>query len=226
MTENSDQNSSTSQTAPDGNTEGGDKKPPQTDQDLVEKLVSERLEEKLQPLKDKLDKAYTVRDEALRKAAEYERKEKEENLKRLQEEGKHKEAYELQLAEERAARQALEKRNTELTRDIAVRNALSGYDFRNDKANDMAFLEITNQLIKDEHGNWIHKSGITVKDFVKSFVSEDDNAFLFKVKSNSGSGNRSPKEPSNSSNGEKSLFERSQTEVLQMAKEGKLPQRQ
>jgi len=194
------------------------------DSDLVEKLVKERLEENLKPIKDKLDKAFEARDAALKKAAEYEQEKKEAEIAKLKEDGKHKEAYEAQLAQERAAREAVEKRNVELTRDIEVRNALSSLDFRNDKAIDMAYLEIVKDLVRDGNGIWVHRSGVTIKDYVKTFVANEDNSFLFKIKPNSGGGGSGPKKESDiSSNEGKSLYKMTQDEVLKLASEGKLP---
>jgi hypothetical protein len=193
------------------------------DQDLIEKLVKERLDEQLKPIKEKLDNAYTARDEALKKAAEFEQKEKEAHKKQLEEEGKYKELYELQLAEERARREALEKRNVELTRDIRVKDALKDYDFRNSIATEMAYKEIVPQLMQDENGTWKHRSGVAIEDYIKSFASDENNSFLFKAKISSGAGTTSSK-PSNTASTEgKSLFELSQEEVIKMAMEGKLP---
>ena len=198
-----------------------DKKPDSGNPD-IEKLVQAKLDEALKDIKTKLDKAYGARDEALKKVAEFEREKKEAELKRLQEEGKHKEAYEMQLAEERAKREAAEKRNVELTRDIEVRNALSSHPFRNDNALEMAYREVVGQLVQNEQGAWVHRSGVSIKDFVKSFAENDDNAFLFKPKVSSGSGSQGTK-PTNASGGEKkSLFSMSQEEVLKLAREGKL----
>lgn len=212
MADNQDQNQNDENNAPDTNKEST------VD---VEKLVQEKLDAALKDIKGKLDKAYSVRDEALKKVAEFEQKEKEAELKRLQEEGKHKEAYELQLAEEKAKREALEKRNVELTRDIEIRNALSSQPFRNDNAAEMAYREIVGQLVQNENGVWIHKSGVGIKDYVKAFAENEDNSFLFKPKTSSGSGSSGGK-PGDTSSGKKSLFEMSQDEVLKMAREGKL----
>jgi len=194
------------------------------DSDLVEKLVNERVENTLKEIKTKLDSAYGSRDEALRKIADFERKEKEENIKKLQEEGKFKEAFEVQLAEERARRESLEKRNVELTRDITVRNSLTGLDFRNDKAVDVAYQDIVGQLIQDDKGVWVHRSGVSIRDFVKAYTETEDNSFLFKPKVSSGSGSNSGTNNSNnsSSSAKKSLFNMSQEEVLKLASEGKL----
>jgi len=196
------------------------------DDDLVKKLVEERVAEQLKEIKGKLDNAFSARDEALRKLKEAEEEKKAAEIKRLQEEGKHKEVLEMQLAEERAAREALEKRNTELSRDVTVRAALSGLEFRNDKAAEIAFKEITSQLTQNENGVWVHKSGVSVNDFIGAFAKDEDQSFLFKTKTNNGGGSSSNTAGGTNTAGKpKSLFEMSQEEVLKMAREGKLPKR-
>jgi len=196
-----------------------------SDQDLVEKLVNERVENALKPIKEKLDGAYNARDAALKRISEIEQKEKEERLAKLKEEGKFKEAYEQQLAEERAHRSTLEKRNIELTRDIDVKSALSTIEFRNDKALEMAFSEIVGQLVQNEQGQWVHRSGIAIRDFVKAYSEMDTNSFLLKPKANSGGGSSVIASNPVSSSNNKSLFAMSQEEVLRLASEGKLPRR-
>ena len=178
----------------------------------------------LQPIKAKLDNAYAARDEALAKVAEFERKEREREIARLKEEGKHQEAHEQEIAEERAKRTAAEKRVIELTRNSEVRDSMAGLEFRNKKAQDLAFQEVVSQLVQNEKGDWVHKSGATVKDFVESFAKDDSNNFLFKPKVNSGSGSGQPRNdppPKQAS----SLYGLSQEEVLKLAAEGKLPRR-
>jgi hypothetical protein len=187
----------------------------------VDKIVQEKVEEQLKDIKSKLDKAFSSRDEALKKVAEFEKEKREAELKRLQEEGKHKEAYEIQLAEEKAKREAAEKRNVELTRDIDVRNALATQPFRNDNALEMAYREIVGQLVQNDQGVWVHKTGVAIRDFVKAFADNDANSFLFKQKTSTGSGS-SGVNTSNNSSEKKSLFAMSQDEVLKMAREGKL----
>jgi hypothetical protein len=191
--------------------------------DPVEKLVESRVQEALKDIKLKLDKAYSVRDEALRKAADIEQARKQEEIKRLQEDGKHKEALELQLAEERAQRAAYEKRVVELTRDMDLKNALSTYSFKNENAFSMAYREIVDQLAQDDKGIWRHKSGVSLKDFVKQFADDENNAFLLKPKVSSGSGSSTTKvKDSSSGMSGKSIFELPQDEVLKLAREGKL----
>lgn len=223
MADTNDQ--TTDQDTNNQNNDQNNNQKPTIDQAEIDKLVQAGIDNALKDIKTKLDKSYEARDAALAKIKEFEQKDREAELKRLQEEGKHKEAFDLQLAEERAKREALEKRNIELTRDIEVRNALASHPFRNDNASEMAYREIVGQLVQNEQGVWVHKSGVSVKDFVKTFAEHSDNEFLFKPKVNSGSGSGGSKAGDNSSGEKKSLFNMSQEEVLKMAREGKLPKR-
>jgi hypothetical protein len=196
------------------------------DQDMIAKLVKEKVDAELKAIKDKLDGSYAQRDEALRKLAEKEQKEKDEMLKRLEEEGKHKEVYELKLAEEKAKREALEKANVELTRDVTVRDVLKGYSFKNDNAADVGYREVVSQLVQNDKGDWVHRSGVSIKDFVKAFATDENNSYLFAVKHNSGDGNNNgnfKNENNQDNNQKKSLFKMTQAEVLAMAERGELP---
>jgi hypothetical protein len=190
----------------------------------VEEIVQKKIAEALKPIKSNLDKAYEARDAALAKVKEFEKKQREEELLKLQEAGKHKEAYELQLAEEKRLREAAEAKAVELTRDMTLRSALNILKFRSANANEMAFREIVPQLVKDANGNWVHRSGVSIQDFVQSFADNQDNAFLFTQRVSTGSGS-STVTPSQSSSKGKSLFEMTQEEVLQMAREGKIQRR-
>ena len=90
----------------------------------------------------------------------------------------------------------------------------------------MAFDEVTSQLVQNEKGEWVHKSGVAVKDFVKTFAENEDNAFLFKAKVSTGGGGSGPKKEGDTSSGDTgSLFKKSQDEVIKLAMEGKLPSR-
>jgi len=192
-------------------------------QELIDKLVADKVAEQVASLKTKLDSAYEARDKALQEAAILRQKEKEAELERLKADGKHKEAYELQLAEERATNEALKKRNTELTRDVNVRDAMKAYSFRSDKAAEMAFHEVANQLTQDEKGVWVHRSGISISDFVKLFAENKDNAFLFKTKANTGGGSSESGDGSlDNTQKPTSLFKLSQKEVLEMAEKGQI----
>jgi len=190
-----------------------------------EKALKERIAAELKPIKEKLDAAFAQRDLALKELADKAQAERDAELKRLKEEGKHKEAYDLEITRERAKSEALERRNIELTRDIDVRGALSGLDFRNENALEMAYREIVPQLVKNEQGVWMHRSGSSVRDYVKTFSEAEANSFLFKVKANAGAGTGGGNllTPDKSSGGVKSLFGMSQEEVIKLAAEGKLP---
>lgn len=196
----------------------------QRDSEMVARLVAERIEKELAPIKSKLDKAYQQRDETLAKLAEFERKEKEARMKLLEDEGKHKEVYELRLAEEKAANEALRRQNTELSRDVSVRDAISGLPFRSAKSQDMAFKEITNNLVQNEQGMWVHRSGISIREYCNAFSKDEENSFLFKPKTNSGSGAPASNSGNSKPGAEKptSLFKMPQAEVLRLAAEGKL----
>ena len=189
----------------------------------IQAMIKSAVAEAVKDVKVKLDAAYAKRDEALQKVSEFEQKERDLEIKRLQDAGKEREAFELQLAELKANQETLQKRNLELSRDVDARQALSAFAFRSEKAAKMAFDEVTSQLVQNEKGEWVHKSGVTVKDFVKTFAENEDNAFLFKQKQNSGNGSQNI--PPSSNTTKKSLFEMTQDEVLQMAAEGKLPGR-
>ena len=210
---------------------GKDDEQKENNQPDLNELVKKGVEEALKPIKEKLDKAYSERDTALKKVVEHEKKERELGLARLKEEGKHKEAFELQLAEERVKREALEKQNLELSRDNELRMALSSLNFRNEKALELAFQEVVGQLVRDENNVWVHRSGISVRDFVKTLEKSEDHAFLFKSKQNSGSGTGGPGGPGSSGSGgtsskkQGSVFELSQEEVLKRAAEGTLRKR-
>lgn len=221
-----DENNANNVNGEEGNNDNtqGTQPPANVDAANLEALIKKGVEEALKPMKEKLDKAYSARDEALRKVAAFEEKERQAEITRLQEEGKHREAFEMQLAEERAQRENLEKQNIALTRDIEIRNALGAQPFRNDNALEMAYKEIVTQVVRNEQGVWVHKSGVSVRDFVKAFAENEDNAFLFRQKQSSGANVGSQKSGTPPA-GTKSIFEMSQDEVLKLAREGKLPKR-
>jgi hypothetical protein len=187
-------------------------------QDRLQKLV----EAQLAPIKANLDKAYAARDEAIKKLAKYEADLRAAEVQRLKDEGKHREAFEQELAAERAARQELEQRNIELTRDITVKGAMQALPFRNARSFDMAFKEITALLVKNEQGEWVHKSGVSVPDFIKTFAEDENNSFLFKSKTSTGTGSAGDSLPPDTSGSSSSLFALPQDEVLRRAAAGQL----
>jgi len=188
------------------------------DPDILSKLVAEQVDEKLKDIKGKLDSAYGARDEALEKTAVLDQKIKEAELEKLKEAGKFEEAHKIELAEERAKNKVLTTKNVELTRDISVRGALNSYEFRNERAFNMATKEIVANLVQDDKGEWVHKSGQTIKECVDAFAKSDDNQFLFKAKKQQGSGSKGAKGGVGSD--PKSLFKMSQKEVLEGIENG------
>ncbi len=198
---------------------------PESKIEVPKEILDAAIQEALKPIKANLDKAYASRDEALAQIEAYKAREREAELARLEEEGKHREAYEARLSDERAKREAAERRNVELTRDNELRSHLSALNFRNGNAVNMAYQEIVGQLVQNEQGVWVHRSGASIADHVKTFSESEDNAFLFKQKQSSGGGGTSVLPSDTTSIGKKSLFELSQDEVLELAAKGKLPKR-
>jgi hypothetical protein len=194
----------------------------ETAEEKIERLAKEKSDAELAKIKENLDKAYKARDEAEAKLKVKETAEREAELKRLEDEGKHKEAYEQRLKDERMGREAAEKRVVELTRDVEVKTALSILEFRNERASQIAFKEVIDQLVRNDKGEWIHKSGVSLHDFVKSFAADEDQAFLFKPRTNSGAGGQGePKGGQGDQTKSTSLFAKSQAEVIAMAAAGK-----
>lgn len=183
----------------------------------IEKLVEERLAK----MKANMDRMAKERDEALKKAAEIEKAKKEAEIARMKEEGKMQEALEMELAEAKAKLSLYEQDITSLRRDSVVNDALSGLEFRNEKSREMARREIVDDLIQNEEGQWVHKSGSSIKDYISSYAKNEDNSFLFRIKSNTGAGtNTSGGIPDTTQ--KKSILEMSTSEVLDLAKKGQL----
>jgi hypothetical protein len=204
---------------------------PATVPDDIQKIVDAKLAEAKAEMKSKLDSAYASRDAAVSRVAELETQEQERESARLKAAGEHEKAYKLDLEAANNARlaaearaEAIQKRNTELTRDAEVRAALAsvGKEFRNDVALDTAFSQIVNQLVKDESGVWVSKDGKSIGQAVEAFTSLDKHDFLFKAKPSSGLGHETPSGNAKGANS-KSLFDLDQSQVLQMAQQGKLP---
>jgi len=191
---------------------------PVTDEvDPVEQAVQERLAK----MKANMDRMSSERDEALKKAAEIEQKQKQDHMKRLEEEGKMQEVLEMKLAEAQAKLKVFEEENTKLNRDSVVNNALSQLEFRNDRSRQLAYRDIVEQLVQNEDGNWVHKSGTAIQDFVGSYSKDEDNSFLFRIKANSGAGTGQPSGTPQMET-KRSLSEMTQAEVLALAAKGQI----
>jgi len=185
--------------------------------DPVEKAVQERLAK----MKANMDRMARERDEAMKKAAEFEQRDKHAKIKALEDEGKYREAAEMKLSEMEAKLKVYEEENTRLNRDSVLSSVLTGLEFKNERSREMAYRDIVDQLVQNEAGQWLHKSGITIKDFVESYSKNADNEFLFRIKTNSGTGmNNTAGTPSMDT--PKKLSEMSQEDVLRLASKGQL----
>jgi hypothetical protein len=191
---------------------------PKDTEDLINKVVEERLAK----IKANLDKAYADRDAAVKKAVALEDEQKQAKMKALEAEGKHKEIAEMKLTELQEKLRIAEGRVTELSRDSTVKDALAGLEFRNERSQQMAYKDVVEQLVQDpETGAWVHKSGVSIKEFIAAFSKDEENSFLFKPKTNSGSGTGSPSgTPRLDPN--KKLTQMTTQEVLALAQAGKL----
>jgi hypothetical protein len=191
----------------------------------IQEAIRKAAEEAIAPLKGKLDAAYSTRDEALAKLKEKEAKERQAELDKLTADGKHEEVFNAKLAEKEAELENLRKRNVELSRDVTVRESLKSFQFRNDLAADMAYKLVVEQLVQGADGVWVHKSGVSIRDFVTSFAQGEEQSFLFKPKANSGGGTtQTPGKTPDTTKG-KSLFELTQQEVLAKAAAGEFGNR-
>ena len=189
----------------------------------IDAIVAEKVAAAVKDIKGKLDNAYKSRDELADKVKSFETEKREAELAQLKEEGKHQEAFDLKVQEMQETIDNLTNINIGLTRDNSLRESLSNLNFRNSTASELAFKTIVDQLVTNEEGDWVHKSNVSIPDYVKLFAEHEENSFMFKAKTSTGAGSsKSGKSNSNNSSGKKSLFEMSQDEVLQQAREGKL----
>lgn len=186
----------------------------------LNKIIQAKVDEELANIKDKLNAAYSQRDEAVQKAVAFEEEKKRAEITRLEEEGKHKEASDMKLTEITAKLAEKEKQITELTRDVAVRDSLKGLDFRNDTAAEFAYRDVVSQLIQNENGQWVHKTGASIKDFIDSFRKDDDKEFLFKPKQSSGTGQQATQVSTGGFDSNKPLSEMSTEEIMAAAAAG------
>lgn len=187
----------------------------------VQELINTEVSKAIKNIKGNLDNAYAERDAYKAKIAEAEAAKQAAEISALEKAGKHQEVMQIQMAELTKKLETYEQKNTELSRDNAVRSQLNGLDFKNDKAANMAYSDIVGSLTKNADGNWMHSSGTSIEEAVSSYAKDDKNAFLFNVKANAGSG-VSPVKPAAGSIPAKSIKEMDQSEVIKAIAEGKL----
>jgi hypothetical protein len=186
-------------------------------QALLKQLVAEELKQ----MKANVDKAYKKAEEMTRENARLKAEAQEKQRKQLEDEGKHYEASKLKNAELEETNRILTDKLTTLTRDRELERHLGSLDFRNDFARETTFKTILPELVQDDDGSWVHKSGASIGDYLKAFAKDPNKDFLFKPKENSGAGSNSNKS-SASAGRPKKLDGLSTEELLSLAESGKL----
>jgi hypothetical protein len=188
----------------------------------IEAQVQALVAEQVKDIKAKLDNAYNARDEAVRKAAQLEEQRRTAEMEALTAAGKHTEAAQLKLAALEEKNAHLLKQLTGYQRDAVLENALRGVEFRSERSANLARQDIIDALVQNEQGEWVHKTGVAIKDYVSAFQKDPENEFLFKPKQNGGAGaGAGAGVPGKST---KKITEMSTTELLAAAAAGQFGQ--
>lgn len=189
-----------------------------TDEEALEAEIAKRLA----PVKSKLDEAYKKVEAEKKRADELERQRKEDAKQKLLDSGKHDELKEMEVTELREKNEALMKQVTGMTRDRQLEDALTGLEFRNSFARNMAFNAIIPQLEQNSNGEWVHETGVSITEFVKIFAKDPEHQdTLFKPKTNSGTGTPSPSGKTTQGL-KKKITEMTSQELFQAAEDGLL----
>jgi len=188
------------------------------------KIVEAQVAERLAAIKGKLDSAYSARDDAIKEATRMKQEAQARELEALEKAGKHQEVLQMKLAAAEEKLKMADEAITSFRRDSVVKESLRGIKFRNDRAADMAYKSVVEQLVQDKDGSWVHKTGTPIKDFISAFSKDEDNSFLFEAKPNSGANtnNGASQMPDYGAGNKRKITELSAQEVLQLAQAGKL----
>jgi hypothetical protein len=189
--------------------------------DSLEAQVEKLSNAKLAKMKANMDKMAEKLAKAEKDNADAVTAQKAEKMKRLEDEGKLTELAEMRATEAEAKVKVMQDENTQLKRDGVVNTALNSLDFKNDRSREMVRKDVIDQLAIDEDGNWTHKSGKSITDFVQEYSKDTDNEFLFRAKTNSGGG-KSTNNGTSDTDDKKSIAEMTTTEILKLASSGKL----
>ena len=203
------------------NTQVEENKTEETKQPDIKKLVDEEVSKAIKNIKVNLDNAYKERDEAVNQIAQIKEEKRQAEISSLEQQGKHSEAMQMKLSELNQRLEQYEQKNTELSRDNAVRTQLNALNFKSEKAAEMAYSDIVNSLKKDATGNWVHESGLSINETVSNYAKDDNNAFLFSVKANMGTG-ITPAKPSTGANPVGSIKDMSTDEMLNAIAKGQV----
>ena len=185
----------------------------------IKSLVDAEVSKAIKNIKVNLDSAYKERDEALAQVEKTKADKQKAEIEALEKAGKHSEVMQMKLNELNTKLETYEQKNTELSRDNAVRTQLNSLNFKSEKAAKMAYQDIVGSLKKDATGNWVHENGLSISDAVSSYAKDDNNSFLFSVKANVGSG-INPAKPTSGNNPVKNIKEMSTDELLSNIEKG------
>ena len=193
----------------------------------VQELVKAQKAEELKQMKENMNRMSAERDEALKKAKEFEKAQRQREITAMEEAGKTSEAYEAKLADREAELETLRNENIRLTRDHTVDRLLSSVErsFRNSEARKMAFDRIVSQLVRDDAGRWVHNSGLSLDDYVKKFEADDNFEYLFEPRENVGTGADTRRNSDLSGLEGKKMSDLTPAEMIRKAAAGKLPGR-
>ena len=193
----------------------------ETKQPDVKQMVDEEVSKAISNIKLNLDNAYKERDEALGQIEKIKVEKRQAEISSLEQQGKHSEAMQIKLNEMNVKLEAYEQKNTELSRDNAVRTQLNSLNFKSEKAANMAYSDIVKSLKKDALGNWVNENGISIDETVSNYAKDDNNEFLFSVKANMGSG-ITPAKPSTGSTPVSSIKDMTTDEMLNALSKGQV----
>tara|TARA_B110000046_G_scaffold79768_1_gene87817 strand:+ start:504 stop:1160 length:657 start_codon:yes stop_codon:yes gene_type:complete len=193
----------------------------ETKQPDVKQMVDEEVSKAISNIKLNLDNAYKERDEALGQIEKIKVEKRQAEISSLEQQGKHSEAMQIKLNEMNTKLEAYEQKNTELSRDNAVRTQLNSLNFKSEKAANMAYSDIVKSLKKDALGNWVNENGISIDETVSNYAKDDNNEFLFSVKANMGSG-ITPAKPSTGSTPVSSIKDMTTDEMLNALSKGQV----
>ena len=203
------------------NTQVEENKTEETKQPDIKQLVDEEVSKAISNIKVNLDNAYKQRDEALSEVNKIKEEKRQTEIQSLEQQGKHSEAMQMKLNEVNKRLEQYEQKNTELSRDNAVRTQLNALNFKSEKAANMAYSDIVKSLKKDALGNWVNENGISINETVSNYAKDDNNSFLFSVKANMGTG-ITPAKPSTGINPVTSIKDMSSDEMLNAISKGQI----
>ena len=203
------------------NTQVEETKTEETKQPDIKQMGDEEVSKAIKNIKVNLDNAYKERDEAISQIEKIKEEKRQAEISSLEQQGKHAEAMQMKLNEVNQRLQQYEQKNTELSRDNAVRTQLNALNFKSEKAANMAYSDIVNSLKKDATGNWVHESGLSISETVSNYAKDENNAFLFSVKANMGTG-INPAKPSTGTNPVTSIKDMSTDELLNAVAKGQI----